>query len=150
MKDIHPFSAEGVYAYKLNPDKDLTNYEKPTRLQKMWKVATNPDEEIHYYSFIRFFANYDFEDGDLVLQNYSIGSESMRGEVFDLTDYLCKRTPYPKIDKFIIEANEVFFNLNSINFHGILNEGILTLYFDTDNKKNIQQYRFIPANKYKL
>jgi len=150
MKDIFPFSANGVYAYKLNPDKDLINYEKPTRLQKIWKVATSPDQEIHYYSFVRFFPNYDFEDEGLVLQNYSIGLESMRGEVLGLIDYLYKRTPYPKIDKFIIKANEVFFKANSIDFHGILNEGILTLYFDTGNKKNIQQYRFVPANKYKL
>jgi len=150
MREIYPFSAQGVYVYKLNPDKDLTNYVKPTRLQKMWNTAISPDEVTHFYSFIWFFPNYDFVNRDIVITSYSIVHRTMQGEVFDLIHNISNPPPHDKIDNLSIIGNEVFFTTNSIDLLGVLNEGILTLYFKTDNENNVQQYRFIPTNKSKL
>ena len=57
-----PFKTKGIYARKINPEKELTNY-KPTKLGSMWKAAIGEKEEA-FYEIIWFSENYRFSNDD--------------------------------------------------------------------------------------
>ena len=147
--NIYPFNYNGVYAYKLIPEKDLINYEKPSKLQKMWKVANNKECE-HFYSILRFYPKIENINNELVILDFSIEMVSIKlsgsDDIFDIADYLVKKNaPINKIDNFELIDNKLSFEEKSIIYKGVLNNQILSLTYYFSNEYFNRKYRFVPC-----
>jgi len=80
-----PFKTKGIYARKINPDKELTNY-KPTKLGSIWKAAIGDKEEA-FYEIIWFSEIYNFNDSSSEEKQYCADYSNMTGEIFGLSDF---------------------------------------------------------------
>ena len=121
-----PFKTKGIYARKINPEKEFINY-KPTKLGNMWKVAIGEKEE-PIYEIIWFSEKYSISINDNEEKQYCADYSKMIGEILGLADWhkkrSCRHAEY--IDVFIDEKYFEFGD-DDLLFSGNISDDILYL-----------------------
>jgi hypothetical protein len=75
-----PFKLDGIYARKLDPNKDLINY-KHSRVESIWQAALGKKEE-PFYEILWFSRKWDLKNQKI--SSYRVAHAIMTGEIFDL------------------------------------------------------------------
>lgn len=121
-----PFKTKGIYARKMNPEKELTNY-KPTKLGSMWKAAIGEKEEA-FYEIIWFRENYRFINDDSKEKEFCADYSNMTGEIFGLADrqknHGCRNAKYKNV---LFDENGFEFGDENATFSGSCYDDILYL-----------------------
>lgn len=142
---ITPFKTEGIYARKINPEKELTNF-KSTRFGSMWKAAIGKKEEA-FYEIIWFSENDSLTNEVSEENKYCAGYSCMSGEIFRLADWHKNRgCVYAKYKNVVFDEKRVEFSDGNVEFKGFFKNDIFSLFItDRDSLEDfIEKYRYIP------
>lgn len=140
------FKLNGIYARKIDPKKELTNY-NPTKLGSIWKAASGKKEK-EFYEIIQFIKihnpKYKFENTTNICVDYS----NMYGDIFELTDGRKSKgcSKYSKYKNLELDTDRFKFGNETINFSGVINEDLLYLYINHNETGDTISHvlRFIP------
>ena len=146
-----PFKTKGIYAYKIDPDKDLVNY-KQTKLDNIWNAVVGKKEEA-YYQIVCFqkdysqrnFSTHSEEPDDSTERKFCATCRLTTGEIFYLADMAPKwRGGYgSEYGNVLFEGNRINFVVKEIPFQGFFDDDGDILYLkigDSDNEK----FRYVP------
>lgn len=145
-----PIKLEGVYARKMDPEKEIINY-KSTKIKKMLSIASGGKNE-NFYEVLYFSENYTATrtSGETV---YCAKYSTMQGEIFDLTDRNKGKGCSAILGKnknVSFDDREFEFESEHNLFHGIVSPfhkgDILTLYIHSkeSDKMYKKRLRYIP------
>jgi len=140
-----PFKTKGIYARKISPEKELTNY-KPTKLDSMWKAAIGEKEEA-FYEIICFSENYRFPEDDSKEKEFCADYSNMNGEIFGLADWQKNRgCTYAEYKNVVYDENRFEFGDGNTSFSGRFYDDILYLRItNKETGKSIsKKLRYIP------
>lgn len=138
-----PFKTKGIYARKINPEKELENY-KPTKLGSLWKATIGEKEEA-FYEIVWFAEDYQyFEKKE---KKYCADYSNMTGEIFDLADWQKNRgSSYAKYKNVIFDGYKFEFGDKEVVFSGYINDDLLYLTITNPKTKESisKKLRYIP------
>jgi hypothetical protein len=140
-----PFKTKGIYARKINPEKELTNY-KPTKLGSMWKAAVG-EKDNAFYEIVWFSEIYSFTEDDSNEKKFCADYSNMTGEIFGLADWQKNRGfSYAKYKNVVYDESQFEFGDEHTTFFGSSFDDFL--YLRILNKKTgesiSEKLRYIP------
>lgn len=140
------FKTKGVYARRIDPNKDLINY-KSTKLDQMWNIAIGRKEG-YFYTIISFTENLDFSKGliNTPILGYGAHYSIMVGELFELVDHH-KNRGYSSCEykDIFYRGSIVKFGTEGLLFSGYLQDDFLRI--DINNTADYSanmKFRYIP------
>lgn len=149
-----PFKTHGVYARKLDPYTEMENYSS-TKLDRIWKVATNQTEGYHYQLlWIYKPRDKDRSESD---SEYFVGMCIMAGELLKLVDMHKTRSPERDYKTLTYTDNGIKFRNDRIECSGYFIDEIENIHFDNlfldiynyqRNQTFNRIYRFVPFSSY--
>ena len=123
-----PFKIEGIYARKMNPEKELVNY-KQTKLGNIFNAAIGKKEEAFYsiVSFKELYQKFTFKD-DSKEKQFCAEYTFSTGEIFSLADWFKRRHMSDDYKDVIFDNVRCKFVHNKIPFYCYFpNDDILKL-----------------------